>query len=242
MLGRILLVGTASAIFDPSTLSLTGWWRASYGGTPWSPTSSAGTSGSDGSLTTGVAPSVGTAVNSLTPATFNGTTQYLVNSNAISTFFDPGGAAGSIAILFNASSAASDGGAPYTTNPGLMSSAGGGYLIIGYSTSGLDVAAHQFSGYTSLSGIAAATGAWHLAQIKWDGSSLNARVDSGSWSSTSFGSIDLMSETLQVGSNLDNTKLLAGSILEVMTAATSLSNTTFDNIKSYMNNRYALSL
>jgi hypothetical protein len=40
--------GTAAGAADPSSLSLTGWWRASYAGSPWTPSASAGSSGSNG--------------------------------------------------------------------------------------------------------------------------------------------------------------------------------------------------
>ena len=39
--------------FDPTSLSLTGFWRASYSGAPWVPTASAGTSGANGNLVAG---------------------------------------------------------------------------------------------------------------------------------------------------------------------------------------------
>jgi hypothetical protein len=50
----------------------TGWWEGPYGGAPWAPTASAGSSGAHGNLiaNTGfnIAPNVGAAINGVTPA------------------------------------------------------------------------------------------------------------------------------------------------------------------------------
>lgn len=69
--------GRVDAGLDPSSLALTGWYRASYSGAPWVGTASAGTSGAKSATSPGSAPTVGTAVNGKTPALYNGTTEYL---------------------------------------------------------------------------------------------------------------------------------------------------------------------
>src|SRR4051812_26313751 len=70
---------------DPATLDPSGYWLAPYA-SPWTPTASAGTSGSNGTLvTSGTAPTSGTAVNGYAPASYAGTPQALVTNTATGT-------------------------------------------------------------------------------------------------------------------------------------------------------------
>jgi hypothetical protein len=81
-----LVPASGGAVFDPATLSLTGWWRAAYAGSPWAPTASAGTSGTanrDLGVDSGAAtPSVGTALNGLDTADFDGSTQSMADGDS----------------------------------------------------------------------------------------------------------------------------------------------------------------
>lgn len=227
----------AAAAFDPANLSLTGWWRASYGGSPWSPTASAGSSGSNGNLAEATnPPAVGTAQNGLTPADFDGTNDVLTNATAFSTLFTA--SAGSIIVLFLADVAVAAG--LVYDDPGLFVDGSNGFLSANYSDSGFR--AYVDDGATKSVSVAASTGAYHVGQMKWNGTNLSARVDSGSWSSTACGNASNLAGTVKVGPNYAGVQFFNGRILELMCAASALADATFTDIVGYINSRYALSL
>ena len=78
--------------------------------------------------------------------------------------------------------------------------------------------------------------------VKWDGTTLSARVDSGSWSPTSAGSINYLTPTMVSGRDYSGATFFDGNILEIMTSDEALSDADFDTLKSYVNTRYGLSL
>src|SRR5262245_903161 len=56
---RVNVAPAISAVsYDPAILALDGWWRAPYAD-PWTPTASAGASGSNGNLTSSGSPATG---------------------------------------------------------------------------------------------------------------------------------------------------------------------------------------
>jgi hypothetical protein len=229
--------------FDPATLALTGWWRASYAGSPWTPTASAGTSGSNGNLTEATnPPAVGTAVNSLDPADFDGANDKLTGPNA-SALFDA--ADWSAWVLFKAASAPADQGAPYRyTNPAFFAEGGSAYIGMGFSSGGIHVVQYQTGLGTHKELIlACGTGAWHLAQAKYDGTDLKLRLDSGAWSTIASANLELSgSTTVVLGNPAFASAPYDGDIAELAMADVTLSDGDFDNVVSYVNSRYALSL
>jgi len=228
------------AAFDPATLALTGWWRASYSASPWVGTASAGASGTRDLTEATNPPSVGAAQNGLDPADFDGTNDQMRITLTLDDFVNA--SAASAWVLFLADTAAADApaGQPYN-NPAPLSTANSGYFIVGYSDAGVRCATHD-GAYREVT-VAASTGAYHLAQVRIDGALLGVRVDSGSWSTTACGAIaDLTSNPIFLGTNVDQTKYFDGRILDVGLIDSVLSDVNFDNIKSYVNSRYALSL
>lgn len=226
-----------SSTFDPGTLTLSGWWR-SYAGAPWNGTASAGTSGSNNFTAGGADPTAGT-LNSLGTATYNGTSQYLASSLDLATLW--GASAGTIVALFNVSSAFVDTGAWYN-NPQFISSNGTQEIGLGFSDSG--VVAGNYDG-TNFNRLAAACGTagWHLASLTWDGVNLRLRVDSGAFTTQATNAISFTADTAQSGrSSYPTTTFLTGQIADMMTATSVLSDANLDNIKSYVNSRYSLSL
>lgn len=231
------LIRSAYAAFDPATLTLTGWWRANYGGSPWAGTASAGGSGSQ-SLSNANAPDVGGAVNGFTPADFvPANSDQLTSATAINSLVSE--AAGSIVCLFYADAAFADGGAAsYYNNPSFFAHQINGYLGLGFSTSGV-----RFGSFDTTSGsfnsiaVACATGGWHLAQARWNSTTLEVRVDGGSWS-TLAKAVTLNTDGIRVGVSYNVTNFFDGKILELMTAQSRLSDANFDSIRSYMNARY----
>ncbi len=229
----------AAPVFDPATLSLTGWWRADYAGAPWAAVASAGSSGSNGNLVTnGADPAVGTAQNSLDPADFDGSDDELKNTNTLDTFFGNGAGAGW--CLFLADSAAADAGAgSRVDNPGLVFQDGGGVSWgIGFSDSG--VTGILYDGAYKEVAVACGTAAYHLARWRWNGSLFEVGVDSGAMSNIAAGNMTANAGALAVGRNYGGA-FFNGRILEIG-LANAITDGNFTSITSYVNSRYALSL
>ncbi len=231
--------GHATTAFSPANLPLTGWWRASYAGSPWEGNPSAG--GSDGrSLAESTnAPTVGSAVNGLTPAAFNGVDTILNSDAYVETLLPATECSG--AVLFYANSAAAPAGVAYD-DPALLSEQ---YAFsFTFCSAGLGYAWYD-TAWNSPHRVACSTGAWHLGQFRFDGSNFELRVDSGSWSSFAEGTRDVIPSTysMRVGyAELSSAVYFDGSILEIMTSGVALADDEFDSIKSYVNARYGLSL
>jgi hypothetical protein len=228
-------------VFDPATLPLTGWWRASYAGSPWTPTASAGSSGTNGNLALNSSePDIGTAVNGYDPALFVSANEDDLQTTA--TFADLFNVdSGTIIVLVKpttlaAAEANTFGDAPLLKesgiNFGLHVSSGG---IKGAIYSG----AWVYSG-----GVAISTGAWALVQMTWDGVNMRVRKNGGSWDSVACGSVDsgALTGTMFVGRPFGTTNWLNAAVSEVATADTVISDGNLDNYLSYANSRYGLSL
>lgn len=229
-----------AAVFDPAVLSLTGWWRANYSGSPWAAVASAGTSGANGAMAEPTnPPSTGANINGLTPADFDGINDQLVNATAIDTMVTD--AAGSLVCLFNADVAFADpGSTSYYLCPSLIGAASNSRISLAFSTSGVIFGTYNGAAWDSVS-TACGTAAWHLAQARWNATDIEVRIDSGAWVTTSR--ILAMSSigSLQFGRNYD-VGFFDGRIAEGMSATSRLSDTDFSNIVSYVNSRYGLGL
>jgi len=231
----------APATFDPATLSLTGWWRASFSGVPWVPHASAGTSGTNGNWITAtgnVAPSVGTAVNGLTPASFDGATQALhedtVDASGLFTV-TTGTLIALISLGSNAAPAAN-----YYQDAAIMTDASGNWGLVA-NASGFR--AGVFDTPTKQTNNVAASPGYHLVVMRWSGGTLKLKVDSASDVTVSFtGNLSFNNVVgLFAGKNYAGTAFLSGSVLEFMTAQTALDDATLDSIRtSYVNSRYNL--
>lgn len=233
--GSATLSGAFTAAYHPELFTLTGWWR-SYAGAPWVGTVSAGSSGTH-DLTAVSAPSVGAAQNGYSPASLDGVASALVSATAVSSFFAAG--SGSIAILFKANVAAANNAGDAYLVPGLFTDTQA-YFGMGFSDAGVRAYLYD-SSYKQLT-VACGTGAYHLAQMKWDGSTLKCRVDHGSWQSVAVGAIGTVTNTPVIGRTYNSSAFFNGDILEVAFAATALSDANFDYLRNYMNTRYGLAL
>lgn len=243
-LGIGLGIGSAAAsggapAFDPATLSLTGWWRASYGVAPWSGTASAGASGSRSLSTFSNDPSVGAAVNGLTPADYNGSTNFLINGSNLSAFIGVTPSAWTAVALINMDALAADG-LGYTEATIIADA--GGFWSFNVSASGVRCYAFdggvKTSAYTALS-----TGAWTMAQVKFASGNLYSGKNAGTWSvGAASGNVSSVSNTMISGRDYGATKFLDGKVLEIMVADSVISDADLASIKSYFNTRYGLSL
>lgn len=229
---------TAFRYFSLAELTISGYWRAPFSASPWTPTASVGASGTNGNLTEATNPPVtGTAVNGFVPANFNGTTHLLSNATALGSMVTD--TAGSLVCLFNATTAIADPGSTSSyLDPSLISS-GTSRLQLGFSTAGVRLSTYNGAAWD---GVAAACGtaAWHLAQARWNSTTIEVRVDGGAWQ-TLARTIVSAGGAIQIGKNYD-LAFLAGKILETATCQSRLPDATFDDMRSYVNTRYALAI
>lgn len=226
-----------SGAFNPATLALSGWWRASYAGAPWAAVASAGTSGANGNLVTNLNdPATGAAQNGFTPADFDGTNDNLRNLTIDTTFYTSG--AGSVVALFRADTVNVATGNIYddpTLWRNVNSNVGLSYTTSGFGGYGYDGAVYQ-SKY-----VAAATGAYHLVMLDWDATNIGMTLNSAARVTQACGALTLGGDAINVGMGYAG-PCIDGRVLELMTAATKLTSTDFGNIRAYVNARYSLAL
>lgn len=233
-----------SSAFDPATLSLTGWWRASFAGSPWSPTASAGSSGTAGDLTGGLGttPATGSAVNGLTPADFDGTDDFLDAPYTILDDAYNAGAYSGWALVYVDSISTDD--ANVYDNDCILSTQPSAYWILFLRSSGVVGIRHIDSGEIVLTATVS-TGAWQLIQWKLDAGTLSLRVNGGTRQTTAAGNLDatgISTSAFVAGTNYGGAKFLNGKMLEIGLADSALSDTDEDNVLSYCRSRYALTL
>ncbi len=228
---------TAFRYFSLAELVISGYWRANYAGAPWVATATAGVSGTTGNLVVGIAPSTGTAQNGKTPALFvAASSQYLTNPTDATTLYTTG--AGSILVLFKAVSAIAATGTIYQDPVFIRDS--NSDLGMSFTTSGVGAYAYS-SGYVSNT-VACATGAYHLAMMRWDGVNFGLTIDSGAEQTIACGALTTMTGTVVVGQGYAPNPYLDANILELATAKYKVSNADYANAKAYINTRYNLTL
>lgn len=231
----------APPAFDMTALALSGWWRADYAGSPWTPTASAGTSGSNGNLTEGTnPPSVGTpALNGLDTADFDGTNDQISPGGNAGTFFDAEAFSGW--ILFNADAVDTDSATTYA-NDCLITTGPSAYFIVYLRSSG-EIGIRFVASGEAIVTSTFTIGVWTLVQWKYDGVNIKLRVDGGTWESTACtGVFGDPSNTLHFGRNYAPDAFFDGQIAEIGLADIVLSDGNFNNIKAYVNTRYGLAL
>ncbi len=163
---------------DPNTFALRFYVKPNYGGTPWAGASSAGTSGTAGyGVKAGSAPANGTAVNSLTPADFNGTSHYLTTSGTSQTSpllaTGPGSKwVGTMFFVFKTRTTNAPTGFGLT-DTAFFTGTSGGYAMGVFSTDGFGGG----FGFAAPGMVACSTGAWHFGCVRVDGTSMDVNVD-----------------------------------------------------------------
>jgi hypothetical protein len=226
--------GTAPT-FDPATLSLTGWWRASFSASPWTGTASAGASGSRDLTEATNPPSTTTAVNGFVPALFDGVNDRLVganNSNFVATN------AGTFFGLIKPITSAADNATVYLNKPIFVDTT---QALMGAGFSNNGFRPYLVSGtYKSLS-IAMSIGSWHFVAMTWDGSALFGRVD-GVTDTIACGSVTIGNTPIHFGTTYDGSIFANMQALELGFATTALTDANLLSIKSYMSSRYGLTL
>jgi hypothetical protein len=228
---------SAAPVFDPATMALTGWWRASYTGAPWVGTASAGASGTRDLPSGGSSdPSVGVAVNGFTPADFDGTEDFLAYATAADLVATN---AGTIIVLFYADTAETAvGGQPFQSPCFWLN--GGASSCVSYDSDGLKVGIYDTAWRTA--SVAAATGAWHLGVGQWNATNARVKVNGGAWQSVAAGAADGMTGAAQFGINYGANKFFNGRALERATSNTIIADADLDGFLTYARARYALAL
>lgn len=225
--------------FDPASLQLSGWWRADYVGSPWAASASAGASSGRDLAELTSPPSSGPLQGGYSPPDFDGTSSILRSLIANNVFF---AGSGSLFCLFYADVAPAGSGNDYADGS-FFTDPANAETTFGFTTSGIvGCVLDNTVNYQRIS-VACGTGAYHLAQFKFDGTSLKARVDRGSWSSVACGPYTPTNPSpIQVGASYGVAVRFDGKMLELGTAAVALTDPDFDNLVSYVNGRYGLSL
>lgn len=222
----------------PSVLSLTGWWRASYGGSPWVGVASAGGSGTH-NLSEGTnPPSTGSAVNGLTPADFDGVNDKIDNANTIGTFLTASAWSAAVLIWIDNVSTATA-----TTMCSIVGNSAGGFWGLGHrDNSGPKVYSYIWDGANKSIEIPITTGAWHLVQAKLESGIHKLRIDGGSWTTLASGNVTNLANSLRVGQSYTGSHFGDQKILDLALAGSAISDANFEKIRKYVNARYALSL
>lgn len=221
--------------FSPAELTLGLWERTPYSSAgAWAGSASLGTSGTP-SFSSGAQPSNGAAINTRVPASFNGTTQFLDSTSLVSDAVTAH--AGTLAFLMKAASAAAPVANPYS-EPAIISD-NNAIIGVGFNSSGARAYFQDsISGLYNSITVACSTAAWHLVQMRWDGTTFGLRIDGGAWSNIAAADVQNVSGSLRLGRNYLSV-FLGLDIAEVIGAKSALADATLDDIRAYANTRYA---
>lgn len=234
--------GSAPAVFDPATLSATGWYIAnsttgydnSGGSGIWLPVASAGSSGSRNNFTEATNFPGETAVNGHTAPDFDGTNDKLDCTSTLDDFINAG--AFGCWIFFDADAAPADPGAATRYQAAQMvTDQTDAHFHMGLTTNGVHVSNDAGATYRQ---VACATG-MHVAQASYtSGGNLSLRVDGGVASTTAGSNTGALTRAMRLGANYNNTAFFNGRIIEVMFFDAAPSAADEDNYRTYLNARY----
>ena len=240
VLNTVKLVGaanTAAPPFDPATLSLTGWWR-DFAGLSWSGTASAGNSGSHSLSSVGSDPSVGSLAGNGV-AVFDGVTNYITYAAVPTDLFNNSALTWSALIKTNSLPTA--GGHAYA-DATIMCDNTTANLALGVSTSGARVAIDDGAAWNDTPQSAFSNATWTSVQVTYDGATLKCRTNNNTWQTMASGPPSLGGAgNLSIGFNGFGVHFV-GSMADIITSNTVLSVANLDNIRSYYNTRYGVSV
>lgn len=222
---------------DPTSLILSGWYRGSYTAAPWTGTASGGSSGSNTWQNGSGPPGAGVAVNGYTPVTFSGATHLIDAVTTVPNYITT--TAYRVILLINAASAAAPAGNIFD-NPGLLTENGGNWGIV-YNTDGVNV--YHNDGSYKVATKTCSTGAWHVVDVSYNGTTLSVQVDAGTAATVAAGTLgSIVGAVFRIGGNYNAAVKFTGDMMEAISAQDPLVSTVPSSFKSYLNSRYALSL
>lgn len=235
------LVGgfTYAAPFTPASLNPDGWWRGPFTGAPWLPTSPGDAHGN--LVASGTGPLVGTAVNGITPASFDGTTSRILVSATAASNFVTSTAATVIALFKPTGTLFPNQVAWYSEAPVLITDGGD----FGFSNSLSGVRGGDGVGHNTAPYLPLASGAWGMCAYRVSGTTVKCRVSQASGTSdstpASMPSV-VVDALLKLGVNFDGSAIQHGDVLEVIVWKRVLSDSELVQVMGYLNTTYALSL
>jgi len=237
---------SGAATFDPSTLSLTGWWRAD-GSTGYANSTgtfdgvaSAGSSGSR-DLTQGTAanrPADGTALNGHTPPDFDGTDDAVASASAISTFVSA--SAWFFWALVNIDAIANNNASAFSNDLvfgdssqffGIHLKANGGSPL---------VQAYQWDGAEKKAEASISTSTWTAILARYDGTNIRLKVNNGAVQTAAAGNITTLTGTTRCSHT--TTYPFNGRIADMGVMSAAESDARWDDIRTYLNARYGVSV
>ena len=236
----VLASGDPPPAFDPLLLDAQGYWRASYTGSPWVGTATAGDSGTR-DASNGAAPTVGAAVNGFTPAVYNGSSQFLNLDGTIGDYITTTAASGW--VLINPTALAAPAANIYD-DPQLLSDSNG-IIGIAVNSSVIQIWALTNAGVQLGPSFALPAAAWAVFQWKIVGTDFVARLDSGAWSAPVpiAGVWSALGGFARMGVRYTGSvAFFEGQMLEQFVSKTVYADSVFDDLIGYLNTRYALSL
>lgn len=182
-------------------------------------------------------PAAGTPLNSLTTASFNGSNMLAAWQLLNTDYFS--GTDGSCWVLFKANTAAAPA-ANYTEGV-FLTDATNAETTVGFTTNGAEVTVVSGGIYVQ-SQTACSTGAWHLLQARWNTSTIDIRVDNGAWVTNAFGGFGSIIASALITGRSYGLNYFDGLLAEIAMSSVRLSDADFNNVRSYINGRYNLSL
>lgn len=224
---------------------LTGWWEASYAGSPWVGKVSSGTSGSNNATEGTQPPATGAAVNGFTPADFDGSNDLLTAGGTVDTYVAALAVSGWALVWVDAASNQAN---PINNGP-IIYDSGNNSIAVSFRSTPLvyfSLNGGSSGGGTSVSR-AYSTGAWQFITFRYNGTNIQVGVNeapgaAGGGATAAYSTnIGNLTNTMRMGTAsvlaFDGKALSVGITDQVLTDA----NFTTD-IKGYLNTRYALSL
>lgn len=203
--------GSSGPSFDPASLNPSGSWGPDYAASPW-----VGAVG--GNLTSGAAPTTGSAVNGKVPATLNGTSYYLASASPISSFMSASEWA--FAGLAKATAVPADPGAGsrYTARVLMSDGPSSGYWGITLTATG--PCAYVYDGsYKDAKATATPLNNWIAIFAKLEGGTLYVAANDGAYATTAVTDIDVMTGPLNLGRGYLGS-LFQGDVMEHKVRAT----------------------
>jgi hypothetical protein len=224
--------------YSPAQEVLTGWVRGNFA-VPWTPTVSAGGSGTNGNLVTGGAdPVAGTAVSGHTPGAYGGTS-LLDYANTVPTYLAAAGSGIFVMAKVNANALAP---AALTYNDIALIEDGNAAVQLRYNTSGYSCTIYDGAGYQASNYQIFPTATWHCFAGWWDGVHVNGSVDGNVGAPVLAGNASVAAVALHTGCNYTTGAKANADIMEIITMATTPTLTQRQNIRAYLTTRYGQSV
>lgn len=228
-----LSFGLTATKVSPHDVSLTGLWEDSFTTSPWVGIHNT-------SYQKGFNPAT-TTINSYVVPDFQ--SAYYLNTDFTMASYANNNA-GSGWVLFKTTSAAAPSGPGLKVGDAGVLVQSSGATTWGITISNIGICHLLYDGAYREIVIYTDTGNWHLAQFKWNGTSMYFRVDKDSWFSYPAGSCDTTPTAgfMNIGVNYAISNFYDGAIAEVGMVDRVMTDLEFEKVLDYVQSKYALNL